>query len=419
MGWILLTIVIVCLAVGLPMFLALVVAPLLVMKGYYPNMQESFIVQQMLVGIYSFVYTAIPMYIFAADIMCYGHSANRLIDLVRVFVRHIRGGMSIATAAGCLLFGAISGSSQATLVAIGRPMFPELLQGGYKEKDALAVITAACSLAMLIPPGTCMILYGVVTGTSIGNIFIAGILPGILVFILLAGYSFFVYGKLPRLPRASLGDVLRVTKRALPTLGFPIIIMGGIYSGLLTPTEAAVAAVLYALILEMLLYRTINVKALCRIAVSSGMVSAAVFIIIAGGNVLSWLVSYARLPQEILPVLLGPEPTALYILVVASLMFFLGALLVDPFILIIILCPMFLPSVLKAGIDPVHFGIIVIMQAVLGNITPPFGPNIFTACAVFNKPYLDVIRGIAPYIAILAISSVLIIFFPQISLILL
>ena len=419
MGWILLGLIILFLALGFPMFLALVGAPLLVMKGYYPNMPESFLVQQMLVGINSFVYTAIPMYIFAADIMCYGHSANKLIDLVRIFVRHIRGGMSIATAGGCLLFGAISGSSQATLVAIGRPMLPELLKGGYKEKDALAGIATACSLAMLIPPGTCMILYGVVTGTSIGHIFIAGILPGILVFAMLATYSFFAYGKLPCLPMASLGDVLQVTKRALPTLGFPIIVMGGIYSGLLTPTEAAVAAVLYALILEMLLYRTINLKSLCGIAVSSGMVSAAVFIIIAGGNVLSWLVSYARLPQEILPVLLGPEPSALYILVVASLVFFLGALLVDPFILIIILCPMFLPSVLEAGISPVHFGIIVIMQAVLGNITPPFGPNIFTACAVFNKSYLDVIRGIAPYIAILIVASALIIVFPQISLALL
>jgi tripartite ATP-independent transporter DctM subunit len=264
-----------------------------------------------------------------------------------------------------------------------------------------------------------MILYGVVTGTSIGDIFIAGIMPGILMFVMLAGYCFFAYGKLPRLPRASFGEILKVTKRALPTLGFPVIIMGGIYSGMLTPTEAAVAAVLYALILEMLLYRTINFKTLCRIAVSSGMVSAVVFIIIAGGQALSWMISYARLPQEILPALLGPDPSALYILVIASIVFFLGALLVDPYILIIIMCPMFLPSVVNAGVDPVHFGIVVLMQAVLGNLTPPFGPNIFTACAVFNKPYLDVIRGVAPYVVIVVILCALIIIFPQISLCLL
>lgn len=419
MGWLLLFIVLVFLVLGFPMFLALVAAPLLVLMIYYPNMQEVFLVQQMIGGISSFVYIAIPMYIFAADIMCYGHSANRLIDFVRIFVRHIRGGMSIATAGGCMLFGAISGSSQATVVAIGRPMFAELLKGGYKEKDALALIISASGIAILIPPSTSMIMYGVVTGTSVGDLFIAGIGPGVLLFLLIAAYCCFAYGDVARLPRATMSEISEVVKRALPTLGFPILVMGGIYSGIFSPTEAAVAAVIFALGLEIFLYRTVGLRDLCSIAVSSGMVSAAVFIIIAGGNAFSWMISYARLPQEILSVLLGAEPTALYILIVTSIVFFLGALLVDPFVIIIILAPMFFPSALKAGIDPVHFGIVITMQVVLGGIFPPFGPNIFTACAVFNKPYLNVIRGVAPYLVIETIACVLVIFFPQISLFLL
>lgn len=415
MGWVLLGIMLLFLVLGFPMFVAMTIAPLVCMVLFFPTLDQVFVIQQLINGVSGFVYVSIPMFIFAADVMCAGHSANRLIDFAKIFVRHVRGGMGIATAVACTLFGAISGSTQATVVAIGRPMYGELLRDGYKEKDALALIISASGIAILIPPSTTMIMYGVVTGTSVSELFIAGIGPGLLLCFLMSAWCFYAYGNVQRMPRASAKEIWAGVKRVLPCLGLPVIILGGIYSGIFSPTEAAVAGTLYAIVLELVIYRSIKIRDLGKIALSTGMVSAAVFIIIAGGNAFSWVVSYARIPQAIISSVLGTDPSALKVLVAITVVFLVGGMLVDPFVIIVIAVPIFFPSACAAGIDPVHLGMLITVQVALGGITPPFGANIFTACAVFNKRYVEVIRGIAPYIILQAIATVLIILFPQIS----
>jgi tripartite ATP-independent transporter DctM subunit len=411
-------IMIVLLLLGFPMLMSMIVAPLAVTLIYFPNINATLLIQQLIAGVQPFVLLAVPMFIFAADIMCAGKTANRLLDFVEKFVGHIHGGMAITTATACTLFGAISGSTQATVVAIGKPMRQKLLKMGYDDSDAMALIINASDIALLIPPSIGMIMYAVVTGASVGELFIAGIGPGLVILVCFSIYSYIFARKnnIPRTARANIKEKLEATKKALLPLGFPVIIIGGIYSGIFSPTEAAAASVLYAVILEVIVYKAIKIKELYNIALSTGLVTATVFILVGGGQAFSWLISYAKIPQMMTSVLLGGSPSPLKILLTVTIFYFVGCMFVDPIVVIIILTPIFYPLAMAAGIDPIHLGIIITLQSAIGSATPPFGCDIFTACAVFEKPYLEVIRKTPPYIFILMVISIIMIFFPGIAL---
>ena len=415
----LLTVMVILLILGFPMMIPLIAAPLVVVLLFYPAVDPIFLIQQMAQGISPYVLLAVPLFIFAADIMTTGKTSQRLLDFVGAFIGHIRGGYAITTAAACTLFGSISGSTQATVVAIGKPMRNKLLSVGYRDSSVIALIINASDVALLIPPSIAMIIYAsAAPGTSVSELFIAGIGPGILVFLMFSMYSYF-YAKVKNIPlaeRTSWSDRLSFTRRALLPMGFPIIIIGGIFGGIFTPTEAAGVSVLYAIILEVLIYRSIKIKEIPKIALSTGLVTSAVFILVAGGQAFSWIISFARIPHMVAENLLGGDPTALTVLLLVSVFFFIGCMFVDPIVVILILTPIFFPVAMDAGVDPVHLGVVITFQAALGSATPPFGVDIFTASAVFNKSYLDVIRGTPPYIVILLIASILIILFEEISL---
>ena len=409
------------LVLNFPMVIPMVAAPLAVMIGYMPNMDLSMACQQLIAGVSSTVLLSVPMFILAADIMCAGTTTKRLLDLVETFVGHIHGGMAITTATTCTMFGAISGSTQATVVAIGKPMRQRLLGLGYKDSDSAALIICSAIIALLIPPSISMIMYAVVTGTSVGDLFIAGVVPGILMLLFFAVYSYIFarMKKMPMQPKATWAQRAAAFKRAIAPLGFPVIIFVGIYSGFFSPTEAAAIAVLYALILELFVFRSIKVKDLKAISLSTAVVTSAVFVLVAGGALFSWVISYAQIPQMLTGAILGDAPSALQILVTVTVFFFIGCMFVDSLVVIIILSPIFYALAVQAGIDPIHLGIIITLQAAVGSVTPPFGCNIFTACAIFNRPYLDMVRGLPPYLIMLIAISVLIILFPQLSLCLL
>lgn len=414
----LLIIMVVLLLLGFPMMIPLIAAPLIVLLIYFPNIDPIFMIQQMMEGISGYVLLAVPLFIFAADIMSTGQTSKRLLDFVGSFVGHVRGGYAITTAAACTLFGSISGSTQATVVAIGKPMRQRLLAIGYKDSHAIALIINASDVALLIPPSIGMIVYAVVTGTSVGDLFIAGIGPGVLIFLFFATYSYFYarHYRIPLADKATWIDRLQFTKKALFPLGFPLIIVGGIYSGIFTPTEAAGVSVLYALILEVLIFRSIKLKEVPNIALSTGLVTSAVFVLVAGGQAFSWVISYARIPQMLTTAVLPVDPTALHVLIIVAIFFFIGCMFVDPIVVILILTPIFYPVAMAAGVDPVHLGVVITFQAALGSATPPFGVDIFTASAVFNRSYLDVIRGTPPFIIMLIIVAILVILFEDISL---
>ncbi|QGH36415.1 TRAP transporter large permease subunit [Gracilibacillus salitolerans] len=418
----LLSIMIILLLLNFPMMIPLILAPVAVMLIYNPNLNMDLLMKQLLTGIESPVLLCVPLFIFAADIMTSGKTSNRLLDFIGAFVGHIRGGYAVTTAAACTLFGAISGSTQATVVAIGRPMRERLLKIGYKDSSAMALIINSSDAALLVPPSIGMIIYALAAGSgvSVGDLFIAGIIPGLMVFLAFALYSV-IYAKVKNIPlaeRVSWPDRFKFFRKSLLPLGFPVIIIGGIYLGYFTPVEASGISVLYAIILEVLIFKTIPWKKLPSIALSTGLVTSAVFILVAGGQLFTWVLGYARIPQQITETVLGSDPSAVYVLVIVSIFFFVGCMFVDPIVVILILTPIFAPAAEAAGVDLIHLGIIITFQAALGSATPPFGVDIFTASAVFKKPYLEVIKSTPPYIIMLLIIGVLLIVFPQLSLIL-
>ncbi|MEA4960809.1 TRAP transporter large permease [Lutispora sp.] len=414
----LMSIMIFFLLLNFPMFITMIIAPLAVLIRYFPNINPLLAIQQIVAGIQAYVLLAVPMFIFAADIMCAGQTSKRLLDFVETFVGHIHGGMAITTAATCTLFGAISGSTQATVVAIGKPMRNRLLDSGYRDEDTIALIISSAIIALLIPPSISMIMYCVVTGASVGDLFIAGVIPGLLMLLFFAVYNYFDAKRkgIPRTKKLTWGERVKAVKDAIAPLGFPVIIFAGIYSGFFSPTEAAAIAVLYAAILELLLFKTIKLKDLANIALSTAIVTSAVFILVAAGQLFSWAISYAKIPQLLTTALLGVNPSVIKILAMVTIFFFVGCMFVDSIVVIIILTPIFYPLAVKAGIHPIHLGIIVTLQAAIGSISPPFGCNIFTACAVFDRPFLKVIKKLPAYLIMLVMISVLIIVFPQLSL---
>jgi len=419
MAMVMMVTMIVLLLLGFPMMIPLIVAAFI---GFYELFngfdKMDFMVQQFLAGIRPASLIAVPMFILAADVMTRGQSANRLIDMVMKFIGHMIGGLAVTAATACTLFGAVSGSTQATVVAVGSPLRPRMLKAGYKDSFVLALIVNSSDIAFLIPPSIGMIIYGVVSNTSIAELFIAGIGPGLLILVFFATYSV-IYASIkgvPTEPRASWGERLLAVRRAIWPLGFPIIIVGGIYGGVFSPTEAAAACVLYAVILEFIVFRSLNARDIYTIAKSTGLITAVVFILVGAGAAFSWVISFAQIPQAMLGAVGITEMGPTGVLVAISIAFFIACMFVDPIVVILVLVPIFAPVVKIVGLDPVLVGIVITLQVAIGSATPPFGCDIFTAIAVFKRPYIEVIRGTPPFVLMLLLVAILLILFPQIAL---
>ncbi len=411
---------VVLLLLGFPMKIPLISGATLGVYLLYDGdmSQMQFMIQQMMAGIRPAALIAVPMFILSADIMTRGQSAEKLIDLVMAFVRHIKGGLAVSTAGACAVFGAVSGSTQATVVAIGSPLRPRLQKGGYKESFILALIVNSSDIAFLIPPSIGMIIYGIVAKTSIPELFIAGIGPGLLILLLFSIYSvIYAYiNDIPTEPKASWAERGKALYHALWPLGFPAIIIGGIFGGIFSPTEAAAVSVAYAILLEGFIFRTMKLDDFYETAKSTGLVTAVVFILVGAGAAFAWVLSYAQVPQQLLGMIGIDEMGKYGVLFVISIAFFVGCMFVDPIVVILILVPIFAPVVKNVGLDPVLVGTIITLQVAIGSATPPFGCDIFTAIAVFKRPYFEVVKGTPPFIFILLSVAVAMIFFPQIAL---
>lgn len=410
---------VILLLLGFPMMIPLIAGAFIGVVELFGDISRTeFMVQQMLGGIRPASLIAVPMFILAADIMTRGHSADRLIDMVMAFVRHIKGGLAVSTSTACALFGAVSGSTQATVVAVGGPLRPRMLKGGYKDSFVLALIVNSSDIAFLIPPSIGMIIYGVVSKSSIPELFIAGIGPGLLILFLFSIYSM-IYATIngvPTEPAATWKERYIAVKRALWPLGFPVIIIGGIFGGIFSPTEAAAVSVLYALFLEVIIFRSMSIRDFYSIAKSTGLVTGVVFILVGAGAAFAWVLSFAQIPQQILGSIGISEMGQIGVLFVIAIAFFIGCMFVDPIVVILILVPIFAPVIKSTGLDPILVGTLITLQAAIGSATPPFGCDIFTAVAVFKRPYLDVVKGTPPFVIILLSVAVLMIFFPQIAL---
>ena len=274
-------IMLVTLFLEVPMIIGMLLAAMATLVLFFPTLDPVMVMQNLVSGVSSYVYLAIPMFILAAEIMCAGECANRLLRLCRAFVGHLPGGLAITAAATCTIFGSISGSTQATFVAVGKPMHRQLRSIGYSVPHSLGLLMSSANIALLIPPSTVMIMYCVVTGCSVSDLFMAGVIPGLILFALFAIYEAIVAKTtkkedIQQLPRADFKEIIAALKSAILPLGFPLIILGGIYTGITTPTEAAAISVVYAIVVEMLIYRTVTVSKLMELMIETS-VSLALF----------------------------------------------------------------------------------------------------------------------------------------------
>ncbi|WP_114416710.1 TRAP transporter large permease [Marinospirillum perlucidum] len=419
MALLMLAAMIVLLMLGFPMMIPLTIGALIGFVMMFDGLgQMDTFVQQVMAGIRPAALIAVPMFILAADIMTRGQSASRLINMVMSFIGHIKGGLAVSTAASCTLFGAVSGSTQATVVAVGSPLRPRMLKAGYSDSFTLALIINSSDIAFLIPPSIGMIIYGVISGTSIGELFIAGIGPGLLI---LAMFSLYCIGyahlnKVPTEPRSTWKERLVSVQEALWPLGFPVIIVGGIYGGIFSPTEAAAVCVLYAVILEFAIFRSLKAMDIYKIAKSTGLITAVVFILVGVGNGFSWIISFAQIPEAILSSVGIQDAGPIGVLVAIAVAFFIACMFVDPIVVILVLTPIFTPAIEATALDPVLVGVLITLMVAIGSATPPFGCDIFTAIAIFKRPYWEVIRGTPPFVFMLVAAAGLIIAFPQIAL---
>ena len=401
-----------------PFAIVLIVTTFITALVFFPELDVIVLTSQIVAGIRPASLVCIPMFILAGNIMTSGEATTRLVNMVESFLGHIPGGLPITTNAACTLFGAVSGSTQASVAAIGGAMRPMLLQAGYSSSFSLGLIISSSNLAWLIPPSIGFIIYGVATKTSIGQLFLAGIAPGLLIFVMFSIFCFF-YSKKKKigiLPKDSWSERGKSIKRGILIFGFPIVIMGGIYTGFSSPTEAAAFAVLYALLLEGIAYRDLTFKKLLGLSLSTGVITAVVFILIGGGQAMAWLLSYSMIPQTVLPQLFGAVPSALKVIIIINIIYFVAGMFVDPIVSIFVLSPFFAPYVAQAGINQVFLGTLVCLQGAFAGATPPSGANIFTAMVIFKRPYLETVREVGPFIAMMLVVIVILILLPDIAL---
>jgi len=406
---------------GFPFMVTLLGSLLLYVYIYMPDLAPKLImtmVQQAITGVTPPALVCVPMFILSASIITSGESAGRLINMIKAFVGHLPGGLPITTNASCTLFGAVSGSTQATVAAIGGTMRPMLLEAGYKSSFTLGLIINSSDIAFLIPPSIGSIVYGVATSTSIGMLFLAGVFPGLLILLMFSTYCYF-YSKTKNvgtLPRATWPERMTAIKDGLPVMGFPVIIVGGIYAGYFSPTEAAAASVFYALFLETIVYKSLTFNRIIDSFLQTGVITGVVFILVGAGQAFSWMIGFMQIPQQFLPPLFGADPSMLRVILIIVAVYFVACMFVDPIVAIFILSPIFQPYVVGAGVNPILLGTLVTLQAAIGSATPPFGCDIFTAQLIFRRPYLEVIGHALPFLLILILATIILIVFPSIAL---
>lgn len=381
------------------------------------NIPVNIITQQLLAGINSSALLAIPLFILSGDIMAQGELAKRLINLANSLVGNIRGGLAIVVVLGCMFFGAISGSAVATAAAMGSILLSSLIRQGYDEGYAGALIASSSPLGVIIPPSISMIIYGSMTGTSVSQLYKAGVLAGILtggVLIVIAYFSNIKMAYKMNDYKFSIMNVLKELKRSIFALGAPIIILGGIFRGYFTPTEAAVVAVFYSLIVEMFIYKDLNFDDIKKIILSSAKTTSNIMFIMSAATLFAWVLTFEQIPQRLAALMLNVSSNpSIIILMINLLIIFLGCF-IDSSSILIIGVPLFMPVISQIGMNPVHFGIIITIATAIGVITPPFGVCLFTTSSVGNIRIDKLIKNIWLPLLGLVLSLMIISYFPRI-----
>ncbi len=365
-----------------------------------------------------FTLLAIPFFILSGAFMTTGGVAKRMIRFANACIGHLRGGLAMASVMACMLFAAVSGSSPATVVAVGSIVIAGMVRNGYTKEFATGVITNAGTLGILIPPSIVMVVYAAATETSVGKLFMAGVIPGIMLGLMLMVAIYFRarYLKIPRQPRASLGEVLGAARDSIWGLLLLVIILGGIYGGIFTPTEAAGVAAVYAFIIAVFVYRDLGMKRVPDVLVDASKVTVMLMFIVANALLFAHVLTTERIPQAITEqiIAMGMEPWQF--LIVVNILLLVAGNFMEPTGIILILAPILFPIATELGIDPVHLGIIMVVNLEIGMVTPPVGLNLFVAAGITGMPIFKVVRAALPWLSVLVLFLIIVTYVPQIAL---
>lgn len=381
--------------------------------------QPTYLAQGLVTGADSFSLMAVPFFVLAGELMATGGISRRLLNIADAFLGRKYGGLALVTVVACMFFAAISGSGPATVAAIGGLTIPSMLKQGYDKPFAGAISAAAGSIGVIIPPSIPMVMYCVATGSSVGAMFMGGVIPGILIGISLCIYSS-LYCKKRKYVNAeakpfSWGNVGHAFVDGIWALLVPVIILGGIYAGIFTPTEAAAVAVAYGLVVGLFVYRDLKAQDLYRIFASAALTTATIMIILGTATTFGRILTLERIPTMIADFFesVANGPIMFYILI--NLLLLVVGCFMETNAAIIILAPIFLPIAQSMGIDPVHFGIVMVVNLAIGFVTPPLGVNLFVACNTANAKLEEIVKGIVPILGVMIIDLLLITYITPLS----
>ncbi|SET41949.1 C4-dicarboxylate TRAP transporter large permease protein DctM [Pseudomonas graminis] len=366
----------------------------------------------------SYTFLAIPFFLLSGAFMTTGGVAQRLIDFANACVGHIRGGLAIAAVLACMLFAALSGSSPATVAAVGSIAVAGMVRSGYPKEFGAGIICNAGTLGILIPPSIVMVVYAAATETSVGKLFIAGVIPGILLGLALMVVIYIVarVKKLPAQPRVTFRQWLHTAQRAFWGLMLLVIILGGIYSGMFTPTEAAAVAAVYSAFIALFVYKDMSFKDCPKVLLESGRLSIMLMFIIANAMLFAHVLTTEQIPQQITAWVISEGLTPIGFLIMVNIVLLVAGSFMEPSAIILILAPIFFPIAMKLGIDPIHLGIVMVVNMEIGLVHPPVGLNLFVTSAVTGLTLGETIRAALPWLSILLVFLLLVTYVPFISL---
>lgn len=406
----------VCFALTVPIAISLGFTSLVVI--FEKGVPLTVTAQRLFTSIDSFPLMAIPFFILAGNLMEHGGISKRLIDLADSFIGPRTGGLAIVTIVASMFFSAISGSGPATAAAIGSIMIPAMVSKKYDVRFAASTQAAAGELGVIIPPSIPMVLFGISAGVSIGDLFLAGVIPGLLV-----GFSLMVVAYAVSKKNGYVGGQSRTWRerwdafrRAILALLMPLIILGGIYGGIFTPTESAVVASAYAFIVGMFIYKEIKWKDLQNIFYQTGLMSAIILIVIANAGLFGWIMTSEGIPQMLANWFISVSENKFVFLLLINILLFIIGMFFDGGAAIIILAPILVPIAVQFGIDPVQFGLVMIVNLAMGMITPPVGVNLFVVCQIAHVKLESLIRYLIPYVAVVILDILILSYVPQLSL---
>jgi C4-dicarboxylate transporter DctM subunit len=379
---------------------------------FYGDGVLEYIIEDMWIGLDKEVLLSVPLFILCGNVMSKGQIAQRLIAVVSVITSPLPGGLAVATILSCTVFAAISGSSAVTLLSVGAVLYPALKDAGYDRKFSLGALTAGGTLGVVIPPSIPLILFGIVTETSITDLFKAGIIPGIGLTLLMSGYALYKNRHMPKVI-VSFKEISGAVRSGVWALLMPIILLGGIYSGYFTPTEAAAVALAYAMIVEIFIHKDMKITDFYEISISTAKLLGALYPLLAIAMSVNILLTGEQVPQNLTNWVTAHVDSPLAFLLAINLLLLVVGCFLDINAGILVLAPILLPIALGFGIDPVHLGILMVINLEVGFLTPPIGINLMVAMTAFKEPFGLICKSVIPFALIIVVMLLLITFVPE------